>query len=46
MDEMKPAPMCPKCKEEMDEAEMEAVIAPPAPTMYLTKWSCSKCKSK
>lgn len=39
--EFSPPPICPKCKEPMDSCELEAILAPPAPTMYLTKWSCT-----
>lgn len=41
--EFAPPPECARCRNPMDEVKMEAVFAPPAPTMYLSTWSCS-CK--
>ncbi len=40
-----PPPICARCGKEMDTCLTEAIVAPPAPTMYLTTWSCS-CKDK
>lgn len=37
-------PKCPKCNQPCNDVLMEAIVAPPAPTMYLTKYSCTRCK--